>query len=91
MFILFSILIVSLKGVLSRTHVNRKGVFCILGQYSAEQYDAQIFGQSVLLRLLVIKIGFHDILNKIKVSLPNDVRGMPLLELPIKRRKRRYC
>ena len=27
-----------------------------LGQYSAEQYDAQIFGQSVLLRLLVIEI-----------------------------------
>ena len=56
MLILFSILIVSLKGVLSRMHVNRKCVFCILGQCSAEQYDAQIFGQSVLLRLLVIKI-----------------------------------
>ena len=56
MLILFSILIVSLKGVLSRTHVNWKCVFCILGQYSAEQYDAQISGQSVLLRLLVIKI-----------------------------------
>ena len=56
MLILFSILIVSLKDVLSRTHVNRKCVFCILGQYSAEQYDAQIFGESVLLRLLVIEI-----------------------------------
>ena len=32
----------SLKDVLSRTLVNRKCVFCILGQYSAEQYDAQI-------------------------------------------------
>ena len=56
MLILFSILIVSLKDVLSRTHVNRKCVFCILGQYSAEQYDAQIFGQRVLLRPVVIEI-----------------------------------
>ena len=56
MLIFFIILIVSLKDVLSRTHVNRKCVFCILGQYSAEQYDVQIFGKSVLLRLLVIEI-----------------------------------
>ena len=56
MLIIFSSLIVSLKDVLSPMHVNRKWVFCILEQYSAEQYDAQIFGQSVLLRLLVIEI-----------------------------------
>ena len=31
------------------------------------------------------------ILRKIKVSLPIDVRRMPLLELPIKRRKKRQC
>ena len=30
-------------------------------------------------------------LRKIKVSLPIDVRRMPLLELPIKRRKKRQC
>ena len=56
MLIIFSSLIVSLKDVLSPMHVNRKWVFCIPEQYSAEQYDAQIFGQSVLLRLLVIEI-----------------------------------
>ena len=56
MLILISILIVSLKDVLSQTDINRKSAFCILGQYSAEQYDAQIFGKSVLLRLLVIEI-----------------------------------
>ena len=77
---------VSLKDVLSRTHVNRKCVFCILEQYSAEQYDAQIFGQSVKTISNRKKFGFHDILNKIKVCLPIDVRGMPLLELPIERR-----
>ena len=57
MLVLFSILIESLKDdVLSLTHDNRKCAFCILGQYSAEQFDAQIFGQSVLLRLLVMEI-----------------------------------
>ena len=46
------------KDVLSRTHVDRKCAFCIrrLGQYSAEQYDAQIFGESILLELLGIEI-----------------------------------
>ena len=49
MLILFSILIVSLsKDILSRTQVNRKCLFWILGQYSAEQYDAQVFGESSL-------------------------------------------
>ena len=53
MLILFNILIVSLsKDVLSQTRVNRKCVFWIFGLCSAEQYDAQIFGQRVLLRLL---------------------------------------
>ena len=66
--------------------------FRILGRYSAEQYDAQIFGQSVLLRLLVTQIwvSWH-IKKKIKVSPPTDVRRMSLLELPIKRRKKRRC
>ena len=45
-----------LKDVLSPMHVNQKCVFCILGQYSSEQYDAQIFGQRVLLILLVIEL-----------------------------------
>ena len=93
MLILFSSLIVSLsKDVLSRTNVNRKCVFWILGQYSAEQYDAQFFGQSFLLRLLLIEIwvSWH-IKKQIKVFLPIDVCRTPLLELPIKRRKKRQC
>ena len=138
--ILFSILIVCSKDVLSRTHVNRNCAFCILGQYSAEQYDAQIFGQSVLLRLLVMEIWVswnikkekglsfyrpfphsckqrHQLearVDKIQWYVWNcppeprphffmfvhrsvmrersiDVRRMPLLELPIKRRKTRQC
>ena len=92
MLILFSILIVILsKDVLSQTCVNRKCVFCIFGLYSAEQYDAQIFGQRVLLRLLEKEVLVSWHLRKIKVSLSIDVHRTPLLELPTKRRKKRQC
>ena len=90
MLILFSILIVILsKDVLSQTCVNRKCVFCIFGLYSAEQYDAQIFGQRVLLRLLEKEVLVSWHLRKIKVSLSIDVRRMPLLMSSLLKEERR--
>ena len=58
MLILFSILISEVEQRRFEPDARQPKVrfFCILRQYSAEQYDAQIFGQSVLLRLLVIEI-----------------------------------
>ena len=87
MLIFFIILIVSLKDVLSRTHVNRKCVFCILWQYSAEQFDAQFSGKAFYYSIKTISnrnLGFMTFLKKTNVSLPINGRRTSLLELPIK-------
>ena len=49
------------------------------------------FRAKVLLRLLEKEVLVSWHLRKIKVSLSIDVRRMPLLEVPIKRRKKRQC